>query len=324
MREVEVEGEVERRDVGTGAFAGLTVPVYLTELVAPLARAGRPFADICRQLDLPPGGMTVNISRITTGTAVAAQATENAAVQETDIDDTLLTVNVRTIAGQQDVSRQVIDRSVGADEVVIQDLVFAYHTELDRQILNADGTNGTHVGIFNVASNVAVTYTDATPTAAELYPKLADLIQQVQTGVFMGLSHFIMHPRRWWWLAKEVGTSFPFLTVPSAGQQQAGVIGGTDYQGVNRSILGVPVVLDGNVITNNGGGTNEDIIHGVTAQELFLWEDPGAPLFIRAEQTQAGNLSVKLVVYGYSAFTGGRRPTSQGDIQGTGLITPTF
>jgi hypothetical protein len=38
--------------------------------------------------------MTVNISRLTTGTAVASQATENAAVQDTDADETLLSVPV--------------------------------------------------------------------------------------------------------------------------------------------------------------------------------------------------------------------------------------
>jgi hypothetical protein len=32
---------VQLRDVGTGAFAGLTVPQYLIDLFAPLARAGR-------------------------------------------------------------------------------------------------------------------------------------------------------------------------------------------------------------------------------------------------------------------------------------------
>jgi len=46
---------------------------------------------------------------------------------------------------------------------------------------------------------------------------------------------------------------------------------------------------------------------------------PGRPLLIRAEQTGAGNLTVKFVVYGYSAFTAGRYPLATGDITGTGL-----
>lgn len=313
---------LQQRDVGTGAFAGLTVPQYLTDLVAPKIRNKRPFADVCRQLDLPPEGMTVNISRITTGTAAAAQASEAGAVQETDIDDTLLTVNVRTVAGQQDVARQVVDRTSGGDQVVIEDLIGAYHEELDRQILVADGTSGTHLGIKNVSGNVGVTYTDASPTAAELHPKLADLLQQISSGVD-DMTHFIFHTRRWWWLASQLGSTFPLVTVGGAGQQQVGQVGDAGYMATNRGYLGADVVLDRNIETTLGGGT-EDAIYGVNANECFLWEDPSAPLLIRAEQTGAGNLMVKFVVYGYSAFTAGRYPLATGDITGTGLAAPTF
>jgi HK97 family phage major capsid protein len=315
---------MEQRDVGTGAFTGLVVPQYLTDLVAPKLRAGRPVADICNRHPLPESGMTVNISRITTGTAAAVQASENASVQETDIDDTLLTVNVRTVAGAQDVSRQAIERGVGVDEIVLGDLVSAYNTELDRGILNDNGGSGTHLGIRSTSGIVSVTYTDSTPTPAELFPKLGDLIQQVQSGVYVGITHWVMHPRRWWWLAVTLGSTFPLLTVPMTGSQQAGQVGGTDYRDTNRQLLGVPVVLDANVPTNLGAGTNEDVIIGVTADELHLWEDPAAPLFIRAEEVGAGSLTVKLVVYGYSAFTAGRYPGAHGTISGTGLVTPTF
>lgn len=313
---------VESRDIGTGAFVGLTVPQYLTDLVAPKTRNLRPFADVCRHLPLPVEGMTVNISRITTGTAVAAQSAELGAVQETDIDDTLLTINVRTISGQQDMSRQAIDRSTGAETVMVEDLVGAYHEELDRQILVADGTGGTHLGVKNVAANAASTYTDASPTGAELWPKLADLVQQIEGGTNSGLTHFIFHPRRWWWLASQLSSTFPLLTVGGAGFQQVGNQGDTSYNG-SRDIMGASVVKDRNVETTLGAGT-EDAIYGVNANECFLWEDSNAPLMIRAEQTGAGNLMVKFVVYGYSAFTAGRYPLASGDITGTGLIAPTF
>lgn len=315
---------LEYRDIGTGAFTGLTVPQYLTDMVAPKARAMRPFADICRHHDLPASGMTVNISRITTGSAVAVQATENSGVQETNIDDTLLTVNVRTIAGMQDVSRQAVERGAGIDVVVLEDLVRAYHTELDRGILNDDGTGGTHLGLLNVVGNIDVAYTDASPTVAELYPKLADGAQQVESAVFGGITHLVMAPRRWWWLAASVGSTFPFLNVPGSATYQAGQVGSADYMARDRSILGFPVIVDGNILTNRGGGTNQDVIFGVTADECHLWEEPNAPIRIRAEEVLVDQLSVRFVVYGYSAFTAGRYPDANFNIEGTGLITPTF
>ena len=114
------EEEVERRSVGTGNFAGLVIPQYLVDLAAPLARAGRPTADFAtNKMLLPAAGMTLNISRMTTGTSTAVQAAENDAVSNTNADDTLLTVNVRTIAGQQDISKQAIERGTGIDAFII-------------------------------------------------------------------------------------------------------------------------------------------------------------------------------------------------------------
>jgi len=189
------EEEIERRDVGTGNFAGLVIPQYLVDLAAPLARAGRPTADFAtNKMLLPAAGMTLNISRMTTGTSTAIQAAENDAISETNADDTLLTVNVRTIAGQQDISKQAIERGTGIDSFIISDLIRGWHTTLDSQILNGDGTSGSILGLSNTVGIGSVTYTDASPTVAELYPKLANAYQLVQTGAFMNPTHWVMHP----------------------------------------------------------------------------------------------------------------------------------
>jgi hypothetical protein len=143
--------------------------------------------------------MTVNISRITTATSVALQASENSATSETNIDDTLLTENVQTAAGQQTLSRQAIDRGTGIEDVVMMDLQRRYATTLDSTIVNQATT-----GLLAVATDVA--YTDATPTGAELYPKLlagasgseAALLGQATPDVV------VMHSRRWYWLSKEM------------------------------------------------------------------------------------------------------------------------
>ena len=120
------EERIERRDVTSANFAGLVVPQFLTDLVAPFARAGRVTSDLARKHQLPDAGLTLSISKVTTGTAVAEQ-TEGAAVQETDMDDTKLDISVKTFAGQQDVSRQAIERGTNIDSLVMADLVSAYH-----------------------------------------------------------------------------------------------------------------------------------------------------------------------------------------------------
>lgn len=318
---------IQLRDVGTGAFAGLTVPQYLIDLYAPVARAGRPFANSVRALPLPASGMTLNISRITTATGVAAQAAENDAVQETNIDDTLLTVNVRTYAGQQDVSRQALERSEMVDMIVYADLVEEYHTVLDSALINADGTSGTHLGVRSTGSIEAVTYTDASPTIGEAYPKIADAVQRVNSLRFLPATAILMHPRRWGWFTAAVDTAGRPLVVPNAGapQNAVGVGQAAEYGQVVGQVHGLPVITDANIATNLGAGTNEDMIFVYRASDHLLWEEgDGMPRRLRFEETLGGNLAVKLVVYGYSAFTAGRYPKATATIGGTGLVAPTF
>ncbi len=317
----------EARDVGTSAFGALVVPQYLTDLYAPKKRAGRPFLDAIRAIPLPDEGMTINIPRGTTGTAVAEQATENSAVQETNYDETTLAISVRTFAGQQDVSRQSLERGRMIEEIVIADLIADYHAKVDASAIKDDGTSGTHLGILGTSGINAVTYTDASPTVPEAYAKVADAIQQIQTNHF-GAANLVcfVHPRRWGWFLASLDSSNRPLVVPNAN-------GPFNAVGVNQaaggypsvgSIQGVPVVLDANIPVNLGAGTNEDRIIIADADEAIIMEEPGAPLRLRFEETTGGSLTTKVVVYGYSAFTAGRYPASVSVISGTGLVTPTF
>ncbi|NEA67543.1 hypothetical protein [Streptomyces sp. SID12488] len=308
-----------QRAAGTGAFAGLVVPQYLTDLYAPAAAARRPFADSCRPHDLPAQGMTVNISRITTSTSTALQ-TENAAVSETDIDDTLLPISVQTNAGQQTLSRQAIERGAGVEPVVLDDLFRRYATTLDSTLLN-QATNG----LTNVATTVA--YTDATPTVAEAYPKIIEGLSGVEAALLdmaTGDNIAVMHSRRWYWMQNAMAATWPMITQPGIVAQTLGANYATTYGSGVRGVLpnGTPVIVDNNIATTLGGGT-EDEIYLVDRQECHLWEDPNAPMYIRAEQPKAASLGVLMVVYGYFAYTHARYAHAR-KIAGTGLIAPTF
>lgn len=327
MSEERVErGQYLTRAVGTGAFAGLTVPQYLTDMYAPKAAAQRPFADICTKHPLPADGMTVNISTITTATAVALQATENVAVQETNIDDTLLTENIQTAAGQQTISRQAIDRGTGVESVVLDDLFRRYATTLDNTLILQAST-----GLKAVATTQ--TYTDASPTTAKIYSQIIGGASTVETTLlgFAQPDFALMHPRRWYSMLGAVASTWPSIYNPAspAPVQATGNNNGLPYASGIRGVLqsGMSVIADANLETNLGGGTNQDQIYVGASQECHLWEDPNAPVLIRAEQPSAANLGVLLVVYGYFAYTFRRFGSGTGSfvkIDGTGLVTPTF
>jgi HK97 family phage major capsid protein len=315
------EEKIEKRDVGTAAFAGLVVPQFLTDLAAPFARAGRPFMDVSRRHALPASGMTISISKVTTGSATAVQS-EGVAVQETNIDDTKLDVSVVTIAGQQNVSRQALERGTGIDALVMADLVSAYHTNLDSLYVSTSATS-----LTNTITQV-ITYTDGNPTVPELYPKIMDAVQRIQTNYFGGPNFILMHPRRLAFILAALDNSNRPLALPTSnGPQNAFSVGegSVVYGNSGYTIAGLPVITDANVTTTNGVGANEDVIIIGNTQESHLWETSGgSPFMLRFEDVKSAELEVKMVVYGYSAYTANRYPNAFALIGGTGLVTPTF
>jgi HK97 family phage major capsid protein len=270
--------------------------------------------------------MVLSISRGTTGTAAAAQATENAAVQETDFDDTKLDVNVRTYAGQQDVSRQALERSELVEEVIFGDLVADYFTKLNDAIVNADGTSGTHLSFRSTVGIIAKAYTDASPTIGEFYSATADAIQRINKQRFAPAQAIVMAPRRWGWLTAFTDSATrPIVLAKDAGPQNPLAIGdAAAYGNYVGTLHGLPVVTDASIPETLGGGTEDIMLVLRTTDHLLWWEGDGMPRQLRFEETGGGNLSTKLVVYGYSAFTAGRYPLGVATVGGTGLIAPTF
>ncbi len=310
------EEKIERRDVTSANFAGLIVPQFLTELAAPFARAGRPTADIARKHQLPDAGLTLSISKVTTGSSVAEQ-TEGAAVSETNMDDTKLDISVKTFAGQQNVSRQSIERGTNIDSLVMADLVSAYHTTLDAAVVDE----------VKVGNGNGVSYTDASPSVAELYPKILDVVQKIQTSFFAGPNVIVMHPRRLAFILAAVDLQNRPLAVPVPnfnGQPAfASGNGAPVYGNSGYTIAGLPVVTDANVPTTLNG--DQDAIYIGNTQELHLWEQgSGEPMMLRFEQPKASELDITMIVYGYSACTVRRYPKAWGEIIGTGLAAPTF
>ncbi len=324
MAEERVErGEVrgmEARAIGSGALTGIVVPQYLIDAFGPFPRADRPLCDAMTKHDLPATGMTAYIGKLTTGTTAAEQTSENSAVSETNADDTLLTIPILTSAGSQTVSRQASERGVGVEDTIIGDLYSAQRANQDSLVINRAST-----GLTNVAT--AIAYTDATPTAAELYPKLLQgpaAVEAAMLNSHPGDTIAVMHSRRWYWLQSQLTSTWPLFGQMGLAPQQGGLAYAERYGNGFRGVLpsGVPVVVDNNISTALGAGT-EDEIYFVSQVESHLWEDPGAPLLIRAEQTSAKSLGIDLVVYAYFAYIFTRVTHAQ-KINGTGLIAPTF
>jgi hypothetical protein len=146
----------------------------------------------------------------------------------------------------------------------MEDLQRRWATTLDATLLTQATT-----GLSVVAQ--AVTYDDTSPTAAEQWPKVQNASSDVET-VLMNqavVDTVVVHGRRWRWILDS----------------------------------GEAVLVDNNVPTNLGAGTNQDEIYVVASAECHLWADPDAPQFIRSEQVTAATLQVLIVVYSYFAYS---------------------
>ena len=356
LQEAKVEGEirsgVESRAVTSSGFAGLVVPQYLVDLAALAARNGRPVANAVTRLELPDQGMSLIIPRGTTGASEASQATENSSVSSTDEVWANLTVPVVTVAGQQDVSRQSLERGIpGLDQLIFRDLAGAYAAELDRQVLAGSGASGQMLGLQNTAGINQQTAFVAAATATTFWSKLSGAINGVEASgtVVAPANLVIMHPRRWSWIMQQVDSQGRPLATPVTNGLQVfngfgvdvapGAYSGNpqtattqvDFNGftVKGYIQGLPVITDANTPTAVGTGP-EDLVWVVNTAHCLLWENgDGMPNQLRFEQTLGNQLTVKLVAYNYAAFTAARYPTAVSQIGsnaagGFGLIAPTF
>ena len=301
----------------TGNYGGLVVPQYLTDLYAPVLKSGRPFLSNVTAVPLPEAGMTLTIPRGATGTSVAAQTTENTGVSNTTLTESDLTVPVRTFAGQQLTSRQSVDRGTGIADILLQDLFQDYATKVNVSAISGDGTAGGHWGILNTTSVQTAAWTGT--TGASLVSAIHNAVGKVNTSRYAAANLIVMHPRRWAFLCAASDTSSrPLVQVDGPGFNAVGNGAAAGY-GVVGSMVGIPVVTDAGIPTNLGASTNEDRIIVTRREDVLFMEDASAPVGLTFEEVKGDQLSVTMVVFGYSAFTAGRYPVATCNVQGTGF-----
>lgn len=301
----------------TGNFGGLVVPQYLTAQFAPVLVSGRPFLSNVSQVALPADGMNLTIPRGATGTSVSAQETQNTAVTNQTYTTSDLVVPVRTFAGQQVVSRQSIDRGTGIADILLGDLYQQYATKTNVSAIGGDGSGGGHYGVLNTTSVQTAAWTGT--TGASLVASLHNALGKVNSSRFAAADLIVMHPRRWAWLCAQSDTAGrPLVQIDGPGFNAQGNGSAAGY-GTVGSVAGVSVVTDAGVPINLGVSTDEDrIIVTRRADNLFM-EDAGAPVGLQLEEVLADQLSVRMVAFGYSAFTAGRYPVASCVLQGTGF-----
>jgi len=279
---------------------GAGVPGHLESEFATAVRARAQVASAIRQETLPKG-MVLSAPRFTTGATVTVQASQNAAVSDTDPASGVTTFPIATLAGQVDLSLQLLEQSPGSFEAAIAtELGGALGARREAQVIAGTGTSGEMRGLLNVAGLSASTYTDGTPTPAELVAAIGQAWSDQATALGYGTSMMVGHPRRLAWIAAKLGYALPdpFL----AGQAIPSV--------------GIP--------TNLGAGTNEDAVIFLDPQAAALYSRP--PRFrvlTDIGDAEVSKLTVRIQVYQLASLVVSQ-PLAVGKLTGTGLVTPTW
>lgn len=319
----EMSVDLEKRDVtsadpGTGTFIP---PLYLGERWIDKELAGRPFANAVATMPLPATGKTLDMPKVATAPAVAVQAAEADPVNEVNFDGETISTPKVLIAGQNDLSIQAYEfADPGMDTVIMRELTKSYNQVLDTQMLTGTGANGQHDGLKNVASINSITYSavGSAGGADGLVGTIYDAVSQIATNApgYMA-DAVVMHPRRAAWIASHRDANGSLLQ-----QGSFALASGAQNNGFALSVAGLGVIIDPNITTVQGAGTNEDEIYVVVTDELILAEGQ-----LRARvltEVLSGTLQVRLQLYAFSAFVSNRRPKTICRISGVGLAAPAF
>ena len=241
-----------------------------------------------------------------------------------DMTSSSATAAVATEGGVATVNLQLLEQSpINVDTIVFGDLAAAHAVAVDTFCISNNATG--KKGLLSVTGINAVTYTDASPTVPEAWPKLIDAKRQIHKGRFLPATHVVMHPDRWAWFESQLDANGrPYVSDALAtALPLLGITDGNVPEGFAGTLRGLalPVYLDANIPVN--GRRHERGPHHHDARpDVTLYESaPRAELF---RETKAKEAQVVFRLYSYLALMSARAPKAISVIAGTGLAAPSF
>ena len=315
--------ESEQRAISTtmgagGELAPQGLPAHLSQSWVEAVRAGGNVSPLFTRFDLPEGsGRTVETPAITTGATISVPATENSSITPTSPVTAKLSSTVATITAEVQVSVQAWDMAQAPmfDAALTRELGGGIIEKLEDQLLNGTGSTNQTLGLLNVSGLTAVTYTDASPTEAELVPAIAQAWSVASTARAQRLDTLIMHPRRWAWMAGSVDSSLrPIIASEIAEADDADFTSGH----VGTITPGMRAYTSSLIPTTIS--TNQDIIVMGRSSDWHLYTRPVK--FVVAEQSDVSTGTVRFVAVLYAAAFPHRHPAAVATVGGSGMSAP--
>jgi hypothetical protein len=278
----------ERRAISTTPSQGgyLSPPVYLVDDYVEYARAAAVFSSDWHPMILPPATSSVNVPRLALGTGTGPQNDLAPAVSR-DISDSLVSAQVRQVAGNADVSYQWLEQGGGSaghgvDALVFADLTADIAQNIDGQALLGSNTNGQILGVWPagaIATANGIVQADTATGGSQNWigPELTGNSLHVNAAQLVSLCRRIRarsdgwawywHPWVWSLYCAQVDGNGRPLVNDQCGDLPEGVAG--YYQNI-------AVKLDANIPTTFGGATSAPYIGAPTNGQYASYPGTGS------------------------------------------------
>ena len=261
--------EVRAGNTTDGSGGYLVPPTWLMDEYAAVLRNGRAVTSSLKNLPMVPGTDVISLPVITRGTLTGTQSSNNTSFSNQDIQDSSHSAAVTTIGGYSDWSIQALDQSpLPLDQIIFTDLVADLNQATDVYVINA---------ILGFSGINTVTYTDASPAAYKLWAPLGKGLAAIATNRKRadGVTTWMTPNRFYAGFATGVDASNRPLVLPAGQPQfngfaQKGENVAEGYVGVLG--IGTPVCIDGNIPSNLGAGTNQDVIIQLRGEDVLFFE----------------------------------------------------
>lgn len=271
---------VRAADDTTSTNAGLIPTRQLTEIINPLSNADRPAYDSVSKGVLPDAGMSFEIPKISAVPTVGEEA-EEAAIDETGMTNSFLTVNVKKYAGGQTFSVELLDRSSPAffDELVRQ-MEFAFVKATDVAIIAGLVAGGTDGG-------------NRTLDAAGLLDYVSDGSVAIYKATLGTATNILMSPEQFGAILNLADAGRPIYQNLIGNSNQGGNLTG---QSLGGNLLGLNARVARNLATAAPTGDNSLIILN---PDSYTWYESART---RLQTNVALNGQIEVAYYGYGAL----------------------
>lgn len=276
MGDDESRSWIKAADDSSTTNTGLTLAPHMNEFIT-TTLGTRPAFDAVRQEALPATGLSFTIPRLT-GAPAVADVNEEAAVTETGMTSTYLTVNVDKFAGMNTVSWELLDRSGPS-----------FYSELLRELQNAYAlaTDKALIAAFT-ASGTAASTTAATASGFQSFVATESAAAYKGSGRYA--TGLVASPDVWAALmGYQDGANRPIYNVAAGPSNAPGSVGPSSVRG---NVLGLDLYVDHGITVS---GVIDESCFIVARDTVSVYESPTA----RLQVNQLGTGQTEIALYGY-------------------------